>query len=411
MTTEFSSSDKQLAGKLFTLCVALLPLLASYASGIPGFCAADVVLLLFTLVAFTKPNLNRNDYSSSPFFLFFGLFLIVFFNLIILLGTAPQWVSITIRTIRYFFYIFCAFFTAKKLLITELLVEYTKKVSLCASAYIFIQYLLYNLFRIILPGFLSFLPLYTTDYAVRDYSTLYEQQIFRPSSFFLEPAHFARYAVLGLVLFLWTSKKGTSGLLPALVSTGAILLSTSSQGYFLVMVVWGIWLLTQSHRSKNNTTTIFLVFVVLCLPFLLQTIYNLPFVQDTITRSLGGDIGNTNTAIGARLGGFAEFDALPFFNKIFGCGFGVIPQKGWLSSAAYWLYGSGGIVFAIYMLFLLFSIFTIPGYRKIVLICFTILFFSDDSFYSYMCVLFFSLSFLKPKSTTDGEPCQTSFLS
>ncbi len=384
----------RLSNKLYTLCVAILPMLAMYASGIPGFSLADVILFLFT--AFAMLNYSRQDnngYGGNVKWLFCGMALILAFDVVVLLVDSKNLYDVAIRTIRYGFYIFCFAFTSKKMLDVELLKKYVKNITLISTAYIFLQYAVYKLGGKVLRGFIPWIPLYIEDYALRDYESLFET-MFRPTSLFLEPAHFARYAIIGLIIILWKSEPDFKDILLAVLVSFGVLLSTSSQGYLLLALVWVLFALTRATRIKSDIVKLFIIIGVLCAPVLIYIIFTLPYVQETILRSLSGSIGDSNTALGARLSGFLYFGELNIFNKIFGTGFGNIPESGWLSSAAYWLYGSGIIVFFIFLIFLLTSLVKLKHECRMILLIVFILFFSDDSFYSSMCVLFYSLSLL-----------------
>lgn len=383
-----------LSTKLYTLVVALLPVLATYASGIPGFSVGDVCLILFTLYALLHPQRRQNNqFSTSVRTLSWGLVLIVLFDVIALTFTQEYVSNVIIRTIRYTFYIFCFLFTSKRLIDIDLLKKYVKNTAIAASAYIFVQFIAYRLFNRILLGFLPFLKLYVTDYATQNYEAMYSM-MYRPTSFFYEPTHFARYAILGLAIILWMPNLKVKDVFAALFVTFGIFFSTSSQGYLLLVLVWVAFALTRMGKVKNNAIKIIGGFCIIAAPFLLYYVFQLPFVQETLQRSLSGSISDSTSAVGARLGGYALYGSLPLFHKIFGMGFGVVPDSEWFSSAAYWLYGSGIIVFAIYVIFTIGSIFRLKGEQKLIMMIVFVLFFLDDSFYSYMCVLFYSLTLL-----------------
>lgn len=384
------------SSKIYSLCVALLPVFATYASGIPGFSVADIILVIFTGYALICGRKDENRFSCNIELLFLGMFLIVLFDFISFFSPDAQTIDVIIRTIRYFFYILCFVYTSRKLIYVEALIKYVQIVSVCAVVFILIQYVMYRFFGVIISGFLSGLKLYVAQYATTNYAAHY-QMMYRPTSFFLEPAHFARYATIGLTLYLWDKELSIKKVIIAVFISCGILLSTSSQGYLLMAIVWALFLLVQVKRIKNKNLKKLIYIAIPLAPIVLMMIFKLPAVQSTIARTLAGDIDNKNTAIGARLSGFLFYSEMSVLEKIFGNGFGSIPNKAWLSSAAYWLYGSGVIVFIIYVIFMVSSIFKVKNSQRIILFIFFILFFSDDSFYSYMCVLFFSLSLLSPR--------------
>ena len=386
--------------RFYSAIVALLPLFASYASGIPGFSMADVILIVCCLISILNGNrIKHNRFIVRPALIIVALYLIVLFDLLTMtFQRNPETTNILVRTIRYFFYLFVVTVCSIKYFDLTICRQCVKRICLIATGYIIVQYLLYSAFSLILPGYLPFIELYV-DYSRTDYAALYAI-MFRPTSFFLEPAHYARYMIIGVVFCLFSgeciAKKQIA--LAIFISIG-VLISTSAQGYALLALLWVLFLFfrMKNIRSRNLRMTTYMVVVLL--PLILIGITQLPFFQKTLLRAFNIDISNLaneNTAFGARLGGFLYYFELEPIYQVIGKGFGVIPEKGWLSSAAYWLYGSGIIVFALYTIYAIKVLMKAAGPSRIIGLLFCILFFTDDSFYSYMCILFISLSCIQP---------------
>lgn len=383
-----------------TLTVAMLPVLAAYASGIPGFSVADAVLAVCCAVAVLGGyRQNINEFTVKPVLICIALYLMVLFDLLTaFLQPEPQYYNMTIRLIRYGFYLATAALCGRKMLDLELCKRIVKCVAVAATVYILLQYTLYALSGVILKGYVPFLKLYV-DYGSTDYETLY-QTMYRPTSFFLEPAHYARYALWGTVLYLFDGRRLSAGqLLCALFLSAGVLLSTSAQGYALLAVVWlCCFILRGRDVSSRGLRAVFRLWPVV-LPLAVLAAIQLPFVREAVQRALNidfSDLTDKNTALGARVGGFSAYLALPAVYKLIGMGFGVVPEKLWLSAAAYWLYGSGCIVFALYLLYGLNVIAKSRGSARIIAVLFWLLWFTDDSFYSCLCVLFICLGCLQP---------------
>lgn len=387
--------------RFYSLVVALLPVLASYASGVPGFSVADAALALCCVWAVLGGYTRKvNEFTVRPVLIAAALYLILLFNLTTaLVQQSPEYGNMAIRTIRYFFYLAVVVLCSGHMLDLALCKKAVRMVALLASGYIFLQFALYTLFGVILRGYLPFLRLYVEGYAATDYASLYAA-MYRPTSFFLEPAHFARYAVVGVALLLFDGEKLTArDVLGAVFVSAAVLVSTSAQGYLLLALVWLLCLLLRSKDLASDGLKGLFFLAALMLPLLMMGILRLPFVQTAVARALNIDfsnLANENTAMGARLGGFTYYLELPVLHQIIGMGFGVVPPEGWLSSAPYWLYGSGCIVFGLYLVYSLLCLGKSRGAARIIGLLFLILFFTDDSFYNYLCVLFISLACLKP---------------
>ncbi len=384
---------------LFSVIVAILPLLATYASGIPGFSVADVSLAVFAVIAFLKSYSTRiNRFTVKPTLIYVALYLICLLSMISLaIQTDAQYVDVLIRIIRYFFYLTVIGFCSTRILDISICKKVIKAVSLLATVYIVLQFLVYAASGVVLKGFLPFLRLYTEGYALRDYSLVYAVDMYRPTSVFLEPAHYARYAAIGVTLFLLDGQRLSLRhiMCAAFVSYG-ILLSTSSQGYILLALIWFLFIIKRGKKFSSPAVRNAMFVLGLLTPAIIALVFSLPFVQNTLARSLNINFFSQTSAFGARFGGMRSYWELPALYKLIGKGFGAVPNHIWLSSAAYWLYGSGILVFALYLLYGLICLYRLKGSARYVLLIFLLLFFSDDCFYSYMCVIFLSISLLQP---------------
>ncbi len=398
----FQNNKAQKISILFSVLVALLPVLASYASGVPGFSVADVALVLFVgLSLLAKDTVNAFKVNVNSLVL--GLALLIMFAFLACLAGFPSSVSdVVIRTVRYSFYIVVLFTAGKKFLDVNTLTESVKLISLIGSIFIVFQAIMYNAFGVIVKGYLPFLKLYTQEYANMDYEGIYELfNLYRPTSFFLEPAHYARYCIIGIILYLFSKSTNKKTFLYAAICAAGIIISTSAQGYFLLGVMVVIFIFTKLKTLRPQTFKLVLLLFVLIMPFAVIALLQIPLISSTIERTLSGNFFDNTSATGARLGGFVSYFNLPIINKLIGTGFGNIPEKVWMSSAAYWLYGSGAFVFLIYVYFLVRSFFQLDGKGKCILFVIAFLFITDDSFYSYMIVLYFSLILFKPKRSVN----------
>lgn len=384
------------------IIIGVLPVLATYTSGIPGFTLADVALCICLCLALLTKK-RQNYFVVPPYLIIVGMYLIVLFNLITIWLQPDNiaFLDIIIRTVRYFFYLTVIGLCSVRLLNLQYCKKVIAIVSLLATVYIILQYIIYQLSGIILKGYLPFMKIYVEEYATHNYEQIYSQIMYRPTSFFLEPAHYARYVLIGVVLFLFDADKiSKKNFFSGVFLSIGILLSTSGQGFFLLMIIWWIFLIKQRNKLDSPALKKTMAFVIIFLPLFLVAIFQIPVIQKITSRVFNLEIENimnTNTAFGGRFGGLKTFFELPFLYKIIGKGFGIVPDSVWLSSAAYWLYGSGIIVFLIFILYGIICLKRLSGASKYIFVVFMILFFSDDSFYNYMCVVFVSLSLLKTK--------------
>jgi hypothetical protein len=296
-----------------------------------------------------------------------------------------------IRTFRYFFYISIVFFVSSKadlFVLKQLIIA----ISGFSTFFIFIQFFLYQSFGYILHGFFTFLPLYVEKYASDDYTTFYENIFFRPTSFFLEPAHYSRYVLIALALLLFKKEKISSKdfYLAVFISAG-IVLSTSSQGYAILLLLWFFFCWMRKKNIESSSIRGSITIILLFLPILLYQIKNIHFVNNTVARTFSEGSASDSGAFGARMNGVLQFFDLPVVYQMIGMGFGSVPSK-WVSSLGYWLYGSGFITFIVYVFFMIKNIIHLTHCNKWIFMMYCALFISDDSFYNYMLIPFLTLS-------------------
>ena len=386
-----------LLGKIFAFVIAILPFLAMYRSGVPGFSLADVVLVLCGFVVLLNLS-NKVNFCVADTTLFFcGLgFLLLFLFLSSLLQGRID-VNCFIRTIRYLFYVAIVFLVSSKsnlFFLKRMIVA----ISLVSTCYIIIQTILYDLFGVVLHGYFSVIPLYVDGYATLDYEHIYSSIMFRPTSFFLEPAHYARYVLIALCLIFFDGTTvQTKKILWATFISFGILLSTSSQGYVIMLFLWLAFFALKRNYIESVWLRNLVLGIVVFLPLCFLALLELDFVNNTINRSFDNDSLSSNGAFGARMNGLFSFVELPMIYKIIGMGFGAVP-KVWVSSFGYWLYGTGVFVTVLYLAFMIKNSISLSKSNKWVFVVFCLLFVSDDSFYSYMLIPFLTLSFYVPIS-------------
>lgn len=399
MSKNSPSFSYGLIRKVFSIFIAAMPLFASYYSGLPGFTVCDVGLVFFTLISLFVLN-HSVEYSFNVTIMMVGVVVIIVVSMISIITQSffnfaePPIRDIFIRIIRYAFYVFVALFVCKKLLNIHMLVKSVVDIALIATAFLIVQVAMYRIFGVYIKGTVSFIPLYVDGYNAADRMVFGD--MFRATSFFLEPAHYSRYAAIALSIILFKNKtvKNKDIVRGVFISAG-IILSTSSQGYILLALIWFVFIFIKLQHIQS-AFAMCLAIVVICLsPILLYIVLKIPVVSLTLKRSLDGLSTGQNAATEARLGGIKYFLNLPAVYKIIGMGFGNIPDKSWMSSAAYWLYGGGLVTFCVFFIFMVKGLLKLNGFNRMIFLCYCLLFISDDSYYSYMLILFLSLSLFK----------------
>lgn len=377
--------------KLFSVFLALLPVIAIYSSGIPGFNLADIILMLF-LAASVIMGSNKT-YRIDTRLVRILSFCVYICTMPLLIGAVSQttvFSDVVVRTIRILFYIISATFLSRRHLDTRTFKKAVVRISLLAVVYIVIQYIAYNLFEYYLVGYLPFLEVYQAGYEGVDYLSKFEMQFFRPTSFFLEPAHCSRFLIIGLVLVLFKRRIRRRDYIFAVMIAMGILLTTSGQGYIMVAIVFLCFVFFNPYKKLSITKFgRALGLLSLAAIFILIVYFSTDIIQNTFSRIFN----DTSTgAVSARLGTLTEIlDEEPLY-LIFGHGYGAVPyENAWMSGITYVLYGSGIIGLLILLSFFIKSIFVKKTANKIIALVFLFLFFTDDAFNSYMTVIYLSI--------------------
>ncbi len=399
--------------ELYTIFIAVLPLFSVYASGVHGFTLGDIMLFVFFLYRIFIGVKNKS--INIPTKLWPIVLLVVaipVLSIISMLGQEQVDIySVGIRITRRVFYYLSVVLVSSEWFDADYGKKVIVSVGKVGAIYLFIQYIAYYVGHIVLHGYLPFLPVYHESYAQLDYQALY-QNMFRPTSFLLEPAHFARYLCIPLVLTVFDSDCEKKWLW-AFVMSGAIIASTSGTGTICVAFIWGIWFfrnLISSFRTGEIDIKYIVLFIVLA-GIVLFSIKS-DIVQSTIQRITNTRLTDINTAGGARFRGYLQYFQLPLFNLIVGKGYGSTPDTvlvTWFSGASYILYGCGliGFLVCVLMFVKLFDTYSNVTQRALCIIFF-LLFFIDDCFMSHVSVTFLTFICMNPAHDSERKRIEQS---
>ena len=194
---------------------------------------------------------------------------------------------------------------------------------------------------------------------VEMYSSMYSYS-FRPTSLFLEPAHYALYVSPAIVLFLRNYKYHKQDLWKAILVSLGILVSTAMTGYLFLAVAWCSLFFDSLKRQKWNT--LILILIVGCIGFILfsRTEYYSTFwarISQLSSHSKGSSIEVR------LLHGFDVFSTLGIEHKLLGIGLGNFSSYSlashyfdsieYMSSISYILVSGGVVGFILFALSIL----------------------------------------------------------
>ena len=190
-------------------------------------------------------------------------------------------------------------------------------ICLISMLVMFIQSYLVYILRI---GVMPIVPFW--EHASKDFNLI---NLYRPSSFFFEPQHYASFLLPFLLLCIYSRK-----IFLALLITLSIMLSTSTQGTMMCAVFWMI------HIYEVELKSIYKWFLILMIIMLMIVFVNsdlFTFSQEKIQQiDLSDDIRLTRS--------WGVFYEIPLWHKISGIGMGYVNEYIFITgNANKWLLG------------------------------------------------------------------------
>ena len=340
----------------FTIVVSILPAINVYSSPIPKLELGT--FLIFVLFAFmvAKDGKIILDKAAKSWLLFLGICGICSIMSIVLLSLSSAMIgqiffrftkicvciAVVLIAGKYYF----DFNTAKKTI---------RFFSLAAIGFIVIQTILYYVFHITIFG--VYLPwAEEQSYLTYDYARAYAS-LYRPSSFFLEPAHFSAYIIVYFT-YLITTEDEPHRNIQLLIAILGILLSTSGSGMVLlafVVMVSCVMKMTKWNGHFTATQIGYGIFLIGIAVIFLVIFYYSGIGQKAIGRMITSD-GTLNRAVLGRLdsGALQLYKNLGWMEKLIGCGFGNRPLDVYFPSFYAILYGDGivGVVALAYVIYI-----------------------------------------------------------
>ena len=246
-----------------------------------------------------------------------------------------------ISIISFFMYIFlftCSFGKSEKLV--TYYIGFVENISIFMSFVVIVQCVLYYIFGTSITYDRSFiLPLkaFFNEGTIKylETSQMVINGIFRPSAFFLEPAHFSQYCSIGLASLLL--KKNSLLNKRAIVVSVGMILTTSGLGIGCVFSLWMVFLLIKGRKlTVEKITKICFGFLLGILLFVVVFLISQSF-RSAIIRVFVPSNGY-NSGIEGRLWSRSFVESLTGKDLIFGMGFKNIPVYG-VNKTAYYMTG------------------------------------------------------------------------
>ncbi len=369
-------SRRNITTILCTTVIILSAYINKYCLYIQGysFPLGDILLIIMVfgvlLFSLNKPFLWPRRSIAFLAYIFFSAFIIVLFQGNIIIN---NFINVLTKILCY---------SVVYLLVSQLYFDLELGckiyiyISVFFSIYLLIQALVYQVWHIQLPSVLLRNLRLNYYFNAQDASTynlyadILQRLTFRPSSLFLEVAHFAQYTIPALALCLYEKIKMRSSTrwLFTIIITIANLLSFSANAVVFLIVVWG-WLLLKYSKEKKGGRIIVAALCIAAIAIIIakQTdVFSAFYDRVSTIWSEGGTTGTQRI-----LRGYAIFAEEKPIYKLFGFGmgnirsclveFGITTQYDgilpigheYMNSLSYILVGGGLIGFCLYIATLL----------------------------------------------------------
>ncbi|WP_370821479.1 hypothetical protein [Acidaminococcus massiliensis] len=315
--------------KIVSFLLVIFPILDIYSVGIKGIGIGSIILCFILIgMGIRFLTLNRSI-KLNPYYGFF-LYGLCISLLTVLIHNDFSITAVAIRMTYFLFYTLLIFLPSSYDFDIHFAEQIYLKIGMAAGAFLILQYFSFWGLRYNLIGLIPGLPL---NYAIEDYVEWMDAYnnmytiMFRPTSFFPEPAAFTQYMAPLLILVLFTNVGEKKKLLKAAFISIVMILSTSTNGIVFSLFIWILYFVYINHDSlKNRRFPIFLVPLFLfAIVFAILILFTDNTISDYTVQQFEGlfSKNQSSSAYLRIMRGFDIYRQLNFFENILGIGLGT----------------------------------------------------------------------------------------
>ena len=327
--------------------IPLLSILSIYKSPLPQLDLGTLVAIgvfLVTILYVYKNRIRLTIGATVPLFLLYIFFLMAM-NLIEYNNIVDSEVFI-FRNIKFILLILGFYIIILANLVNfKRLMDIYVKIAVLSSIYIILQTCTYYILGIELPNVLYG---YTASdlYVEIDYASL----LYRPSSFFLEPAHYFQYNLIPLIYLLFSRAREDRYSLTTILL--GIICSTSGQGYVITMILLILYCIFNYALGLRTW-----VILLICGIFVLSGVGDVGFLKvDVLEKSIGRFIaedGSLGEAWYGRTNAYEYLYDMDTTSVFFGNGLGNITPGVYYSGIPYMINCIGILGTSIFVLYII----------------------------------------------------------
>lgn len=369
-------------GKMVSYFFPIAIWLSTFRTAFDGINFGDIILILLTFFSLTV-NRRQFDDRIQIVYLFAAFFLQALMTFFAVQYAESIYIgNVLTRNLKFLFYLLCYSIIVKVLTLRHLMkgIDIFVNIAIVVIIYQYIRFYLFGISENVFK-----LPFLAYDEV---YSSFSFNRVFRPSSFFLEPAHLSQFTIPAIAIHMFSKKETTEyNIKMALLSSVAACLSTSGTAIIITGVLWLLFFISvRMKKAQDLLKTVLLVFVFVVLVLLL---YN--YVSQFSFAISRLDDFDSAVYTGRLNAGDRLIDNMNLFEKIIGVGFGNIPNTMYVNSFNYMLYTTGYI--GIFLWGAIFVRYYIKGNRvgRVIVLIFIALCFSSRIFISMYFIYYIAL--------------------
>lgn len=281
--------------RLFSYLIALLPFLYQYASPVSRISLGEFLLIPFLIYYFLielehPSTVNRRQYLG----IYSYFYVAVLTSIIASAQSFFRYSDFLTIAARIVYYAFLIYFACKHSNFT-VMARTIEIASLFFSVYLIMQFLAYHAIGKVLPTTLNPNWIFGPEAGGRlDYDNYYKW-FYRPSSLFLEPGYFASYASVGLASFLLNKRSKVTVITFSLIVTLALVMSASTAGLAMLVIIYAIYIYTLVFRNKSISTVKKFFYIAVVVVAVIYIVFS-NLAMTLLTRmSTGGSFNNRIT--------------------------------------------------------------------------------------------------------------------
>ena len=319
---------------VYSIVIALLPVIMCFKVPVLNIGFSTLLICLFAPISIRHIRIGHNSYIKLAIIITFGYFfvrsyrspfnmLLIGLVLLHIIGACNESINLELmrKTIEWIGFVF-AFF-------------------------VFAQTLLYYVFGVRSSLLLEQFLLDENKYYVAKHVS--NSGLYRPSAFFLEPAHYSEYCCIALLSILFPSNGRKADLKKAIVVAAGCLLTTSGIGMALSVGLFGAYAVFA--QRKKGTRIRYIILWILIGVAALAVLSRIPLFQTMFMR-ITGKVDGYNAIWGRTLNWDRYIGSMPPESKLLGYGYSSLPE-GYMTGLMLVLYCFGYVGAALLLLVLL----------------------------------------------------------